>query len=165
MPSPSMLQEEGWELMPLSSKVYVAYSEIIIKKLPKISLSPQQAEGYSREIFRFATSNFCLLKSVAASCGVLYPDFKIKEKFGREEGLVADFESRIKIDIYYDTLGFVSHDSSRGYIFMSSNITEDDLAFALEFEKGDIRDEREIMGEFIDYKDNVAGFLWMRRIA
>jgi len=39
--------------------------------------SPQQAEGYSREIFRFATSNFCLLKSVAASCWVFNPDFKI----------------------------------------------------------------------------------------
>ncbi len=31
-----------------------------MKKLSKISLSPRQTERYSREIFRFATNNFCL---------------------------------------------------------------------------------------------------------
>jgi len=67
---------DGYFICGLKPIVFVL---ALIKKLPKISLSPQQAEGYSREIFRFATSNFCLLKSVAASCGVFNPDFKIKK--------------------------------------------------------------------------------------
>ena len=52
-----------------------------IKKLPKISLSPQQATEYSLRNFSLsATSNFSLSKSATASCGVLNPDLEIKEK-------------------------------------------------------------------------------------
>ena len=50
-----------------------------IKKLPKISLSPQQATEYSLRNFSLsATSNFSLSKSATASCGVLNPDLEIK---------------------------------------------------------------------------------------
>ena len=50
-----------------------------IKKLPKISLSPQQATKYSPRNFSLsATSNFSLSKSATASCGVLNPDLEIK---------------------------------------------------------------------------------------
>jgi len=51
----------------------------LIKKLPKISLSPQQATEYSPRNFSLsATSNFSLSKSATASCGVLNPDLEIK---------------------------------------------------------------------------------------
>ena len=51
---------------------------IIIKKLPKISLSPQQATEYSPRNFSLsATGNFSLSKSAIASCGVLNPDLEI----------------------------------------------------------------------------------------
>jgi len=51
-----------------------------IKKLPKISLSPQQATKYSPRNFSLsATSNFSLSKSATASCEVLNPDLEIKE--------------------------------------------------------------------------------------
>jgi len=50
-----------------------------IKKLPKISLSPQQAMEYSLRNFSLsATSNFSLSKFATASCGVLNPDLEIK---------------------------------------------------------------------------------------
>ena len=53
--------------------------QISIKKLPKISLSPQQATKYSLRNFSLsATSNFSLSKSATASCGVLNPDLEIK---------------------------------------------------------------------------------------
>jgi|SRR3989344_691122 len=61
-------------LMPLYKQ-----DVINIKKLPKISLSPQQATEYSPRNFSLsATSNFSLSKSVTASCGVLNPDLEIK---------------------------------------------------------------------------------------
>ena len=60
---------------------YSAFGRIdkmIIKKLPKISLSPQQATKYSPRNFSLsATSNFSLSKSATASCGVLNPDLEI----------------------------------------------------------------------------------------
>ena len=50
-----------------------------IKKLPKISLSSQQATEYSPRNFSLsATSNFSLSKSVTASYGVLNPDLEMK---------------------------------------------------------------------------------------
>src|SRR3990167_7900297 len=59
---------------------YKFFREKRIKKLPKISLSPQQATEYSPRNFSLsATSNFSLSKSATASCGVLNPDLEIKE--------------------------------------------------------------------------------------
>src|SRR3990167_4707177 len=56
------------------------YNEFkLIKKLPKISLSPQQATKYSPRNFSLsATNNFSLSKSATASCGVLNPDLEIR---------------------------------------------------------------------------------------
>jgi len=58
----------------------ISYS-LKIKKLPKISLSLQQAIGYlSRNFSLSATGNFSLSKSATASCGVLNPDLEIKQR-------------------------------------------------------------------------------------
>ncbi|MBI2630416.1 glycosyltransferase [Candidatus Pacearchaeota archaeon] len=52
----------------------------MIKKLPKISLSPQQATEYLPQNFSLsATSNVSLSKSDTASYGVLNPDLEIKK--------------------------------------------------------------------------------------
>jgi len=58
----------------------IAILFLLIKKLPKISLSPQQATKYSPRNFSLsATNNFSLSKSATASCGVLNPDLEIKK--------------------------------------------------------------------------------------
>ncbi len=59
-----------------------------IKKMLKNLLTPQQAAGYSSQIFLSSTTSIFSLSKFAASCGVLNPNFETKYNKRAQEEII-----------------------------------------------------------------------------